>query len=73
MDKPTVTVSIPAGDYCIEGKPCIFARYTRKWNAYNCAIHGQLLKGGQTPRKCQDCRNHCKKLEARNHEKNAGD
>lgn len=57
-----VTVSIPDGAICRSGaKPCIFARYTRKWDAYNCMIHHKILKGGQTPRKCAECLEYCKK------------
>ncbi len=57
---PTVTVNIPEGQLCAEGmKRCIFARYTKKWNAYNCTIHHKVLKGGQQPRKCRECEDYC--------------
>lgn len=58
----SVTVAIPDGEHCMMDikTPCIFARYTKKWNAYNCALHHQLLKGGQRPQKCLECRNRCK-------------
>ena len=59
MDRPTVTVTLPVGDLCNDGKLCIFARFTRKWNAYNCALHHQILKGGQLPSKCKKCREYC--------------
>lgn len=54
----TVTVTLPEGDYCMRsaGKFCIFARYTKKWNAYNCKLHNKILKGGKIPRKCAECR-----------------
>lgn len=54
----TVTVTLPDGDYCMRhvGKPCFFARYTKKWNAYNCAIYNKMLKGGNIPRKCRECK-----------------
>lgn len=55
-----VTVEIPEGSHCIQGvKPCIFARYTKKWNAYNCTIYHKILKGGQSPRKCSECIEYC--------------
>ena len=61
MQQPTVTVEIPEGDHCINGgRPCIFARYTKKWSAYNCALHHKILKGEQNPRKCVECLEHCK-------------
>lgn len=53
-----VTVEIPDGDFCLgeeSGKLCVFARYTKKWGAYNCARHHRLLKGEKFPRKCQSC------------------
>lgn len=54
----TVTVTLPDGDYCMRhvGKPCFFARYTKKWNAYNCSIYNKILKGGNIPRKCRECK-----------------
>jgi len=56
-----VTVGIPKGEQCVytAAKPCIFARYTRKWNAYNCTIYHRILKGGQCPRKCPECIEYC--------------
>lgn len=52
-----VTVEIPEGEHCREAvKPCVFAKYTRKFNAYNCSLHNKLLKGGQDPKKCEECR-----------------
>lgn len=57
----TVTVEIPSDELCKYttperfGKPCIFARYTKKWDAYNCALHHCILKGNQQPRKCARC------------------
>lgn len=54
----TITITLPDGDYCMRdiGKPCIFARYTRKWDAYNCAVYNRILKGGKAPRKCRECK-----------------
>lgn len=54
----TVTVTLPDGDYCMRhvGKPCFFARYTKKWGAYNCIVHNKILKGGNRPRKCRECK-----------------
>lgn len=66
----TKTVTIPDGPNCIKsGKPCIFARYTKKWNAYNCAIYHRILKGGQTPVKCDLCVTYCESQK----ENSAGD
>lgn len=57
--KKTLTVSaeIPNGNECRyeTGKPCVMARYAKRWNAYNCALHNKLLKGGTSPRKCGEC------------------
>ncbi len=56
-----VTVEIPEGDFCMNGtKPCIFARYAKKMCGYNCQIHHKILKGGETPRKCDECKERCK-------------
>lgn len=62
---PTVTVEIPRGATCLRDnlKPCIFARYSKKWNAYNCAIHHKLLKGYKLPHKCAECMDYCKRKE----------
>ena len=59
----TVTVTLPEGDYCMRsaGKFCIFARYTKKWNAYNCKLHNRILKGEQIPRKCKACLEYCER------------
>lgn len=56
-----VEVDIPAGQTCMyeTAKPCIMARYTKKWNAYNCRLHNRILKGEQTPRKCKACLEYC--------------
>lgn len=66
-----VTVGIPEGCHCIQGlKPCIFARYTKKWNAFNCTLHHKILKGEQAPRKCKECLNYCKQKGEEAHEQN---
>ena len=63
----TVTVEIPTDESCRystgdrTGKPCVFAKYTKKWDAYSCALHNRILKGNQDPRKCQQCIDHCGK------------
>ena len=56
-----VEVEIPEGDICfyVMKKPCIMARYTKKWNAYNCKLYNRILKGGQIPRKCRACLEYC--------------
>ena len=56
-----VEVEIPAGETCLYEmkKPCIMARYTKKWNAYNCKLHNRILKGEQIPRKCKACLEYC--------------
>lgn len=52
-----ITIVLPDGEYCMRDarKPCVFARYTKKWDAYNCIIHNKILKGGKIPRKCMEC------------------
>ena len=62
-----VEVEIPEGERCMyeDGKPCIMARFTKKWTAYNCRIYNRILKGGQDPRKCGQCIEYCA---AREHE-----
>lgn len=57
-------VEIPAGETCIstDGKRCVMARYTKKWNAYNCAVHNKILKGGNHPRKCRECVSYCNEI-----------
>lgn len=59
MANPTVTVEIPAGTHCTGVKLCIFARYTKKWNGYNCTVYNRILKGGNDPKKCAQCKLHC--------------
>lgn len=56
--RQTIAITLPSGDYCMRdvGKPCIFARYTKKWGAYSCIVHNKILKGGNRPRKCRECR-----------------
>ena len=56
-----VEVSIPDGDTCMyqTGKPCVMARYTKKWDGYNCRLYNRMLKGEQTPRKCKACLKYC--------------
>lgn len=55
-----VTVPIPEGSECRkDNRLCIFARYTRKWNAYNCTIYHKILKGEQEPKKCRECIEYC--------------
>lgn len=56
-----VRVKIPEGESCMElpKKPCIFARYTRRMNGYNCQIHNKVLRGGEAPRKCAECIAYC--------------
>ena len=56
--RQTIAIKLPSGDYCMRdvGKPCIFARYTKKWGAYSCIVHNKILKGGNRPRKCRECR-----------------
>lgn len=60
-----VEVEIPAGETCMygSGKPCIMARYTKKWNAYNCKMYNRILKGEQNPTKCKQCVEYCKAKE----------
>ena len=60
-----VEVEIPAGETCLYevGKPCIMARYTKKWGAYNCRLHNRILKGEKSPRKCKACAKYCKAME----------
>ena len=54
-----VEIEIPDGKTCTyesSGKPCMLAKYSRKWEAYNCALHHRLLRGGQrAPIKCREC------------------
>ena len=61
-----VEVEIPAGDTCMRdnGKPCIMARFTKKWNAYNCTVYSKILKGGDIPRKCDECKRYCENYES---------
>jgi len=56
-----VEVMIPEGMTCIGEnlKPCILARYTKKWGAYNCQLYHRILKGEKTPRKCKECIERC--------------
>ena len=66
------TVEIPDGDYCMNGtKPCIFARYTKKWQGYNCQIHNRILKGQEHPKKCYECQARCGQQEEQQHENGA--
>lgn len=59
-----VEIEIPAGETCLYEmkKPCIMARYTKKWNAYNCKLHNRILKGEQIPRKCKACLKYCERM-----------
>lgn len=52
-----VEITIPDGESCMTEnmKPCKLARYTKKWDAYNCQLHNRILKGGKLPRKCKEC------------------
>lgn len=66
-----VEVEIPAGTMCQgeDGKMCVMARYTKKWDAYNCKMYNRILKGEQKPRKCQQCIEYCEgKKEDAQHE-----
>ena len=60
-----IEVEIPAGETCMleMRKPCIMARFTKKWNGYNCKLYNRILKGEQTPRKCKACLEYCKGAE----------
>ena len=60
-----IRTKIPDGRSCMElpKKPCIFARYVRRMNGYNCLIHNKVLKGGEQPRKCEECLKYCKAYE----------
>lgn len=66
----TVTVEIPSEELCLYGtpdrfgKPCLLAKYTKKWDAYSCALYNCILKGNQQPRKCRQCAQRCTKKEA---------
>lgn len=57
MDKLKVEIVIPAGGTCLyeNGKPCVLARYTKKFGAYNCQHYHKLLKGEDVPIKCKAC------------------
>lgn len=59
--KTTVEVKIPEGETCLteKMKPCILARYTKKWGAYNCQLYNRILKGEKVPKKCRECRERC--------------
>lgn len=56
-----VTVEIPDGDMCIGFDPrnpkkvCIFAVFSKKRCAYNCRLHGKLLRGEENPRRLKEC------------------
>lgn len=58
-----VEIKIPDGETCMTDKlkPCKLAAYTKKWDAYNCKLYNRILKGGKTPRKCQECIEHYQK------------
>lgn len=64
----TVEVKIPEGEHCMYGakKPCVMARYTKKWRAYNCRLYNRILKGENTPHKCQQCVEYCRQEAAKN-------
>lgn len=64
MPEILVTVKIPGGDVCRDDRKCIFSKYSKAHSAYNCALYGRLLKGGENPRKCRDCREYTEKYEA---------
>lgn len=55
MTETLVTVKIPSGNVCRDERRCIFAKYSKSHGAYNCALYGQFLRGGQEPQKCADC------------------
>ena len=57
----TVEVKIPTGETCLNEKmkPCLLARFTKKWGAYNCTLYHKILKGEKVPRKCAECRAKC--------------
>lgn len=61
---PTVTVYLPAGESCMTDrlKPCIFARYIKRFGTYNCLIYNKALaiKGRNIPIKCAECIEYCK-------------
>lgn len=63
-----IEIEIPEGSTCIgeNRKPCIMARYTKKWNAYNCAIYHKLLKGSGRPVKCSECSRYCAEISSKN-------
>ena len=64
MGNPTVTVEIPAGNYCMNGMtPCVFASYSPGRRVFNCRLYGQLLKDGKDPQKCRQCKNYCHDIE----------
>ncbi len=65
-----VEVVIPADKYCLYelGKPCVMARYTKKWGAYNCRLYNRILKGEKQPRKCRKCLEYCEQMERKNSE-----
>lgn len=56
------TFWVPDDDRCIaigeEGKPikkCAMLSYSRNLGAYNCRLHGRLLRGEKFPYKCAGC------------------
>lgn len=57
----SVTVTIPDGDSCmiLPKKPCIFARYAKRMNGYNCQLYAKILLGGERPNKCNECLIYC--------------
>ena len=59
--RTTVEVEIPTRETCLNEKmkPCILARFTKKWGAYNCTLYHKILKGEKVPRKCAECRAKC--------------
>ena len=62
---PTITIDIPSGSYCLYAikKPCVLAKYNRRYSAYNCRAYNRLLKGGDRPEKCQQCAERCERDE----------
>lgn len=61
MDREFRTVEIPGGEGCyMNMKPCILAAYSKRYGCYSCKLFSKLLKGGDSPEKCEECREYGK-------------
>lgn len=55
---PTIQIEIPTGDHCMfePKRTCKLAVWNKYWHAYNCRGYNLILKGGDTPKKCRECK-----------------